>query len=203
MPQSRRVTELDLEAIITRPLTPHDWPAVAELFGENGACGGCWCMWWRMPQHGRAWQEAKGAGNRRSLEALVRGGHQHAILALVGDQAAGWCSFGPRESFPFLARSRALAREAPPGTWSVVCFFIATRYRGQGLGTVLLHAAAERALALGATEVEGFPVVPHADRVPAAFAYTGLPAQFEAAGFKPLRRPADARPIYVRLGTER
>ncbi|HEY3354865.1 MAG TPA: GNAT family N-acetyltransferase [Polyangia bacterium] len=198
MPRPRRVTELDLESVTTRPLTPGDWPAVATLFGEHGACGGCWCMWWRMPRHGQAWQDAKGEPNRRALEELVRGGRQHAILALLGDAPAGWCSFGPRESFPYLTRSRALARQAPEGTWSVVCFFVAARYRGQGLGTLLLDAAAARALALGATEVEGFPVVPHADRIPAAFAYTGLPAQFTAAGFKPTRRAGDARPIYVR-----
>jgi hypothetical protein len=27
-----------------RPLTPDLWPALEDLFGENGAAGGCWCM---------------------------------------------------------------------------------------------------------------------------------------------------------------
>jgi len=31
-----------------RPLTPNLWPALKELFGENGACYGCWCMYWRI-----------------------------------------------------------------------------------------------------------------------------------------------------------
>jgi hypothetical protein len=29
-------------------LTPALWPALEQLFGPNGACGGCWCMWWRI-----------------------------------------------------------------------------------------------------------------------------------------------------------
>jgi hypothetical protein len=26
------------------PLAPDLWPALENLFGENGAVGGCWCM---------------------------------------------------------------------------------------------------------------------------------------------------------------
>ena len=31
-----------------RPLTPKLWPALEDLFGERGACNGCWCMYWRI-----------------------------------------------------------------------------------------------------------------------------------------------------------
>ena len=31
-----------------RPLTSDLWPAFEDLFGENGACNGCWCMYWRI-----------------------------------------------------------------------------------------------------------------------------------------------------------
>jgi hypothetical protein len=34
--------------------------------------------------------------------------------------------------------------------------------------------------------------------MPAAFAWTGVPAVFEAAGFEPLARELGARPIYSR-----
>jgi len=39
--------------LTTGPLTPDLWPAFEDLFGENGAVGGCWCMYWRrqgLPQ---------------------------------------------------------------------------------------------------------------------------------------------------------
>ena len=31
-----------------RPLTPDLWPAFEDLFGENGAVGGCSSMYWRI-----------------------------------------------------------------------------------------------------------------------------------------------------------
>ena len=37
-----------------RPLTPDLWAALEDLFGENGAVGGCWCMYRRI---GRAIRE--------------------------------------------------------------------------------------------------------------------------------------------------
>jgi hypothetical protein len=30
------------------PLTPDLWPALEDLFGEQGAVNGCWCMYWRI-----------------------------------------------------------------------------------------------------------------------------------------------------------
>jgi hypothetical protein len=31
--------------LTVRPLTTDLWPALEDLFGENGAVGGCWCMY--------------------------------------------------------------------------------------------------------------------------------------------------------------
>jgi len=30
------------------PLTKARWPQFELLFGQRGACGGCWCMLWRL-----------------------------------------------------------------------------------------------------------------------------------------------------------
>jgi hypothetical protein len=30
------------------PATPDHWHDLEALFGERGAYGNCWCMWWRM-----------------------------------------------------------------------------------------------------------------------------------------------------------
>jgi hypothetical protein len=30
--------------IITKELTPSLWTDLETLFGNNGACGGCWCI---------------------------------------------------------------------------------------------------------------------------------------------------------------
>ena len=34
--------------LVIRPLTPDQWPALEDLFGEHGAVNGCWCMYWRI-----------------------------------------------------------------------------------------------------------------------------------------------------------
>ncbi len=183
-----------------RVLQRDDWKLVARLFGTNGACGGCWCMWWRVERGGKTWEDAKGPKNRARLARAVRAGNVHAVLAMDGADPVGWCSFGPRESFPRLANSRVLRRESPPGTWCIVCFFLPARWRGAGLATRLLDAATERALELGALQVEGFPVpaMSNGEPVPAAFAWTGVPALFRKAGFHSLRRAPGLRPIWVR-----
>jgi GNAT superfamily N-acetyltransferase len=183
-----------------RPLTPDDWPTVVRLFGANGACGGCWCMWWRVPMGGKTWEEAKGPKNRDRFRRLVQAGQVHGVLAFAGDEPVGWCSFGPRQTFPRLTRVRALQRDGADDTWSIVCFYIPARWRGKGVATRLLEAATARAFALGAREVEGYPVVPKSPpaKVPAAFAWTGVPALFEAAQYQELQRPGAARPIYLK-----
>ena len=34
--------------LTVRPLTPDLWPDLEDLFGREGACHGCWCMYWRI-----------------------------------------------------------------------------------------------------------------------------------------------------------
>ena len=52
-----------------RPVSPERWPDLVALFGERGACGGCWCMAWRLSR--KQWESQKGAGNRRALRRIV------------------------------------------------------------------------------------------------------------------------------------
>ncbi len=47
------------------PLTPELWPALERLFGAHGACGGCWCMWWRVERGGKTWKDIQGAKAKR------------------------------------------------------------------------------------------------------------------------------------------
>ncbi|MCW5729386.1 MAG: GNAT family N-acetyltransferase [Alphaproteobacteria bacterium] len=180
-----------------RALRPGDWPLVERLFGSNGACGGCWCMWWRLPRGGKAWEAAKGEGNRRALQRLVEQGACRAILAFQDGEPVGWCSFGPREDFPRIANSRKL-RRARPAPWSVNCFFIDRAHRKRGLSGLLLAAASEAAFRAGASAIEGYPVLPRDGDFPGTFAWTGLPGAFERAGFRRMDEDAGARAIYER-----
>lgn len=181
-----------------RALRPEDWPALEALFGERGACGGCWCMAWRLRQ--AEWERRRGADNRAAFRRLVLAGRVPGVLAFEGERAVGWCSVAPRADFDGLAAKRSLATDWDAGTWSVTCFFLAKEARGRGVGTRLLRAAVTLARASGATRLEGYPAVPPRDgnALPSAFAWTGLPAMFEACGFRPLASVPGKRPIYVR-----
>ena len=188
-----------MEGLAVRPVSTVDWPAIEKLFGEKGACGGCWCMWWRLPRHGKAWEAAKGEPNRAALRRIVESGGQHAMMAFAAGEPVGWCSFGPRAEFPHLERMRAARRAWDARTWAVLCFYIHPRWRGRGVAEQLLAAATARAFELGAREIEAYPVEWKLGRAPAAFAYTGVPAMFEAAGYDLVAcPPANGRRVYLK-----
>lgn len=193
------MTRVRPPALEVRPVAPHDFPRLAELFGPRGACAGCWCMAWRLER--AAWEAGRGAPNRARLARLVRASARRVppgVLALVGARAVGWCSVAPRAEFVALAKKPSLATEWDEHTWSVTCFFVARDQRRRGLGKRLLTEAVRLARRHGATRVEGYPAAPpkQGGDLPAAFAWTGLPAVFEACGFEPLAETPGKRPIY-------
>ncbi len=185
-------------AVKVRPLERSDWSLVEALFGERGACAGCWCMAWRLRQ--KDWEKGRGEKNRRAWKRLVEHGAASGVLALAGGRAVGWCSAGARADFAALETKRSLATEWDERTWSVTCFFVDKAWRRQGLGERMLRAAAALAKKRGATRIEGYPAALPKDGgdLPAAFAWTGLPQVFERAGFAPLEKTPGKRPIYVR-----
>jgi len=185
-------------AIDVRPVRASDWPALEALFGERGACGGCWCMAWRLAP--AQWEAGRGARNRRALKRLVEGETPVGVLALDSGRAVGWCSTGPRADFRGLTSKRSLATDWDERTWSVTCFFVEKAWRRRGLGKHLLEAAVRLAREHGATRVEGYPApLPKSgEELPAAFAWTGLAQVFRRAGFRSMAKVPGKRPIYVR-----
>lgn len=179
--------------IRVRPLLPADWPRLELLFGKNGACGGCWCMYWQLP--GKAFTEGKGEGNRAALRAQVEGGAASGVLAFDGEEAVGWAAVGPRSGYARVVQHRNLRREAGPGTWALPCFYVPARQRGRGVAAALIEGAVAHAFASGATEVEAYPVAAEG-KLPAAFAFTGVEPMFAQAGFTRLER--EGRAIWLR-----
>jgi len=177
------------------PATPERWPDLRRLFGANGACGGCWCMWWKLPR--REFVRGKGNGNERALRAIVRSGAAPGLLAYEGERPVGWCAIEPREAYPRFESSRVLAPVDAAPVWSVTCFFVARDFRGQGVTSMLLEAAVRHARRHGARIVEGYPVAPE-KRQAAAFVYTGLVSTFRKAGFTEVARRSPSRPIMRR-----
>ena len=178
------------------PLTPRRWPDLEKLFGPRGACGGCWCMYWRLPR--KQYEKQKGEGNRRALRRLVTSGNPPGLLVYLGGEPVGWCALAPREAYPVLGRSRVLARVDDKPVWSVVCFFVARGHRNCGVTRALARAAVAYAKKKGAKIVEGYPVEPRRGRAPDVFVYTGLPGTFLSAGFREVARRSPTRPILRR-----
>lgn len=168
------------------PVTPERWSDLEALFGERGAYGGCWCVWWRISR--AEFSRNGNRGNRAALKSLVDEGIVPGLLAYRGEEPVAWVSVGPREDFTALERSRTLRRIDDRPVWSVVCFFMAKPYRGRGLMTPLLRAAVTYAKRHGARFVEGYPITPGAGLTGYA-GFTGIVSTFRKAGFVEEARP--------------
>jgi GNAT superfamily N-acetyltransferase len=179
-----------------KPLGPGTWKAFQALFGARGACGGCWCMYWRLAPKQFAAQ--KGEGNRSAMKALVDAGAEPGIIAFDGDEPVGWCAVAPRADYPALARSRVMRPVDDRPVWSVACLFVHRAHRKRGVATALLSAAVDFARDRGANILEGYPVEPKDGHIPPAFAWTGIPQAFSRAGFEEVARRSPRRPLMRR-----
>lgn len=175
------------------PLTKENWKDFENLFGERGACGGCWCMSWLLTK--KEFEANKGAGNKKKMKKLVDSNAKPGILAYYNNESAGWCALSPRENYIRLENSRVLKRIDDEAVWSIPCFFIKKEFRRKGLSTEILKAAAEYCRSKGVKIVEGYPSEPYSDNIPAAFGWTGFPSSFRKAGFKEVVRRSKSRPI--------
>ncbi|WP_314686659.1 GNAT family N-acetyltransferase [uncultured Bifidobacterium sp.] len=180
-------------ALTVFPVDSARWSDLELLFGDRGACGGCWCMYWRVEK--ASFESGKGDANRIALRELVMSGEPVGVLGYRGDVPVGWCSIAPRKAYPRLERSRALKRVDDRPVWSVGCLFVERRHRHQGVSSELVQGAVEYARVNGATIIEAYPVVPHGDGMPGAFLWTGVPSAYRALGFTEVVRRTRTRPV--------
>lgn len=181
-------TSSALGGIVCRELEPGLWPHLETLFGKNGACGGCWCQWWRIAgvEH---WKDVEGEVAHVRLCRQVQEGHAHGVLAYDGDRAVGWCSFEPRSSLPRLERSPSFKGTPTEGVWFVGCFFVERAWRHRGVADLLLTESLKLMEREGAQVVEACPKDTRGRAQPDAFVYTGTRAMFERHGFLAVEVP--------------
>lgn len=175
------------------PLTPDRWQDMETLFGEHGAYGGCWCMYWRLPR--KDYVRQRGEENRKLFKGIVEKGIVPGLLAYVDENPAAWIALAPRVDYPVMQRSRVIAPVDEQPVWSVSCFYTAKAHRHQGLTVFLLKAAVAYAAQHGARIIEGYPTDPGEKSHVDAYVYTGLASAFIQAGFKEVLRRAEKRPI--------
>ncbi len=184
---------------------PKRLPDLASLFEQGGDPKWCWCASFRV--RGMDFTKARPADNRAVLEKAARTdarkGRAPGLIAYRGGEAIGWVSLAPREDFERLEHSKVLARVDEKPVWSIVCFVVGRRARGQGVANALLAAAVDYARDHGATLLEAYPTDAADGRIPSANAYMGTLSMFERAGFTEVdRRQANGsvrpRPIVRR-----
>lgn len=189
-----------LAQLRVEPLTSANWGAFEQLFGSKGACGNCWCMYFRLSP--TEFKEGKqNDGNRLAKKALVESDKPTGMLAFYEDIPIAWCAFAPREDFPKLQRSRIHKRIDNKAVWSIPCTFIAKDFRRMGVSVALLKVVAKYAKSQGISIIEAYPTIPTQPQLPDAFAWIGLYKSFERAGFEIVDRTSPNRPM-VRLYTD-
>jgi GNAT superfamily N-acetyltransferase len=175
-----------------QPLTPNLWADFERLFGPRGACGGCWCTFWKL--RGKAYEENTGEPARQMQKSIVGSGTVPGLLAFSGKEPVGWIAVEPRSAYERLAHSHILKPVDDANVWSVTCFFVAKQARRQGLTVELLKAAVEYVREQGGKILEGYPVDTDKE-MPAAFIYHGTATAFHKAGFVEVARRSETRPI--------
>ncbi len=183
-----------LDQITFEPLTKKNWGMFVQLFGEKGACGNCWCMYYRLSK--ADFKEGKAEdGNKNAMKELVWNHKPAGIMGLYDGRAIAWAAFAPREDFIKLAKSRVHKPIDNEKVWSIPCFFIAKEFRRNGVSVSLLKGVVGYARENGISIIEAYPTIPTQEKLPDSFAWIGLYKSFERAGFVIVDRTSKNRPM--------
>lgn len=183
-----------------RPISQTPWGDVVQVFGTRGDPAGCWCQYFKIGNsefnHGdREWLEA------RLREQSAVDGPGPGLIAYCDGAPAGWVAVEPRPRTPRIFNSKIsmAGRREPDGdesVWAVTCLVVRVGFRRKGLGTALLTAAVEQAIAGGARVIEGYPVdTSGSAKVSSADLYHGSVSMFVGAGFEIVARPTERRAV--------
>jgi GNAT superfamily N-acetyltransferase len=183
-----------LNQITFEPLTKSNWNKFISLFGEKGACGNCWCMYYRLSQSG--FREGKTEnGNKEAMKKIIWDNKPAGILGIYEGEAIAWCAFAPREDFMRLEKSRVHKRIDSKKVWSIPCFFIDKNVRRNGVSVELLKGVIKYAETHGIEIIEAYPAIPMQEKLPDSFVWIGLYKSFERAGFEIVDRTSKNRPM--------
>ncbi len=183
-----------LNNLRVEPLTTRNWNKFVSLFGEKGACGNCWCMYYRLGNS--EFREGKtGDGNKNAMKEIVRQGKPAGLIGFIEEQPIAWCAFAPREDFIRLENSRVHKRIDESAVWSIPCLFIHKNFRRSGISAELLKGAIQFAKENGIEIIEAYPGIPTQEITPDSFVWFGLFKSFESAGFEIVDRTSKNRPM--------
>lgn len=190
-----------LNQLSFKPLGKKNWNKFVQLFGNKGACGNCWCMYYRLTKS--AFEEGKADdGNKTAMKNIVWANKPAGLLGIYEEQAIAWCAFAPREDFIKLENSRVHKRIDNNIVWSIPCFFIHKDFRRHGVSVELLKGVISYAKKHRVKIIEAYPAIPTQEKLPDTFAWIGLYKSFERAGFEIVDQTSKNRPM-VRYYTDK
>ncbi len=122
-----------------KELNSTTWPDFEKFFAKhNGVQGGCWCTFYhhtagRLLKEGLERKDAI-ALNRKEKRTLVNKGRSHGILVYAGNQAVGWCQYGPKDELPRIDSGRnysklVISDDQGRKLWRLTCFFVDRDFR--------------------------------------------------------------------------
>lgn len=190
-----------LNQLTFEPLSRENWSKFVQLFGPRGACGNCWCMYYRLSKQDYLEGKAND-GNKEAMHNLVMNDFPTGIIGFYDGIPIAWCAFAPRERFIKLEKSRVHKRIDDQEVWSIPCFFIAKEFRRQGISVELLKGVISYAQEKGIKIIEAYPTIPTKESLPDSFAWIGLYKSLERAGFEIADRTSKNRPM-VRFYTDK
>jgi GNAT superfamily N-acetyltransferase len=150
-------------------------------------------MWWRITR--AEFERNRSPGNKAAMREVVDLGQIPGILAYQNGEPVGWCSIAPRDDFASLNRSPVLRPIDDQPVWSIVCFYVDRKHRGQGLLEALARSAVKYAAQHGARIVEAYPTRPRGKSLSEVSSFMGIPKVLERAGFKQVAQPSEAKLI--------
>ena len=176
--QIKKIKTGEIIELTVRPASVETWPALEDLFGEKGACNGCWCMYWRI---GNQYNKRSRDLNKSEFQQIIKNGPPPGIMAFHHQKAVGWCQVTPRIYLPYLENLTGKDQPADQDIWSISCFYIRSKYRRLGLTSILIKEALKIAQQANARLLEAYPVDKKDSR---SISYTGYVSTFRRTGFK-------------------
>ncbi len=171
-----------------REVDENNWNDFVQLFEGKGCPSYCWCMAWRPLPGDRG--VSTNMIRKKAMKRIVDSGTPIGILAYDGKKPIAWCSIAPRHTY------LPLGGEEYPDVpedkvWSLVCFFVPRKLRGQGIMKQLLSEAIKIARKRGARVIEAYPVDPDSP----SYRFMGFVSKFERAGFVETGRAGKRRHV--------
>lgn len=139
----------------------------------------------------------QGKRNRAAMKRLVDRGVVPGLIGYHDGSPVAWLSLGPREGYGKLRRSPVMKPVDDRPVWSIVCFYVDRRARGQHVAERMLRAGIAYARSQGVRMLEAYPVdkqePSHDD-----FMFYGAKSMFDRAGFVEVARRTQTRPVMRR-----